>query len=128
MPFQSCLTLLLHQLKPSNMTFLSEREPPPPISTPWEYTGHKAASRCSEPFGMHIIPPLTVTTGTHFTYPQRDGGLSQCSARLCQDSVGIEPGTSHMKVCFSTNWAILFRCLDDNPNRTHWNRHKLRET
>ena len=28
-------------------------------------------------FGMHIIPPLTVSVGTHFTNPQRDGGLSQ---------------------------------------------------
>ena len=26
---------------------------------------------------MHIIPPLTINAGTHFTYPQRDGGLSQ---------------------------------------------------
>ena len=27
--------------------------------------------------GMHIIPPLTINAGTHFTYPQRNGGLSQ---------------------------------------------------
>ena len=25
-------------------------------------------------FGMHNIPPLTLTAGTHFTYPHRDGG------------------------------------------------------
>ena len=28
-------------------------------------------------FEMHIIPPLTINAGTHFTYPQRDRGLSQ---------------------------------------------------
>ena len=28
-------------------------------------------------FGMHIIHPLTINAGTHFTYPQGDGGLSQ---------------------------------------------------
>ena len=32
--------------------------------------------------GMHIIPPLTINAGTHFTYPQSDGGLSQPPARL----------------------------------------------
>ena len=34
---------------------------------------------------MHIIPPLIINAGTHFTYPQRDGGLSQYSARLSQE-------------------------------------------
>ena len=38
-------------------------------------------------FGMHIIPPLTITAGTHFIYPQRDGGLSQHPARLSQEWV-----------------------------------------
>ena len=32
--------------------------------------------------GMHIFPPLTINAGTHFTYPQTDGGLSQPPARL----------------------------------------------
>ena len=30
--------------------------------------------------GMHIIPPLTLTAGTHLIYPQGNGGLSKpCS-------------------------------------------------
>ena len=49
-------------------------------------------------FGMYIIPPLIFTAGTHFTYPQREGGLNQPPATLSQESVGIEPGTSCMKV------------------------------
>ena len=32
--------------------------------------------------GMHIIHPLTINASTHFTYAQRDGGLSQPPARL----------------------------------------------
>ena len=28
-------------------------------------------------FGIHIIPPLNINAGTHLTYPQRDGRLSQ---------------------------------------------------
>ena len=36
---------------------------------------------------MHIIPPLTISAGTHFTYPQRGGGLNQPPARLSQEWV-----------------------------------------
>ena len=36
---------------------------------------------------MHITPPLTINDGTHFIYPQRDGGLSQPPARLSQEQV-----------------------------------------
>ena len=57
-------------------------------------------------FGMHTIPPLTVTAGPHFTYKQRDGGLIQPPSRLGQESADIGSGTSCIKVCFSTNWAI----------------------
>ena len=76
----------------STVSFLCEGEPPPPISTPWEYTGHTRL-----PLGavnlleMHIIPPLTINAGTHFTYPQRDGGLSQPPARLSWEWV-LNPG------------------------------------
>ena len=38
-------------------------------------------------FGMRIIPPLTINAGTHFTYPQGDGELSQPPARLSQEWV-----------------------------------------
>ena len=38
-------------------------------------------------FGMHIFPLLTINAGTHFTYTQRDGGLSQPSDRLSQEQV-----------------------------------------
>ena len=37
---------------------------------------------CSFCEGSHIIHPLTTNAATHFTYPQRDGGLSQLPARL----------------------------------------------
>ena len=70
-------------------------------------------------FGMYIIPSFTITTCTHFTYPQMDGGLSQPQARLSQELVGIEPGTSHMKVCWSTNWAIPARpCIQSTAEGT----------
>ena len=36
---------------------------------------------------MHIIPPLTINAGTHFTYPQRDWGLSQSPSRLSREQV-----------------------------------------
>ena len=52
--------------------------------------------------GMHIIPPLTINAGTHFTYQQKDGGLSQPHSRV-ELGVGIEPGTCHMMVHCSTN-------------------------
>ena len=41
--------------------------------------------------GMHIIPPLTINAGILFTYPQRDGGLSQPPARLSREWV-LNPG------------------------------------
>ena len=70
-------------------------------------------------FGMHIIPPVTVTAGTHFTYPQRVGELSQPPARLSQESAGTEPETSCMKVHCSTTWAILA----DNTTCTYLTAH-----
>ena len=48
-----------------------------PSQLPGEHTGHKAASRCSEPIWNAHIPPITLIAGTHFTYPGRDGRLSQ---------------------------------------------------
>ena len=57
-----------------------------PSQLPGEHAGHKAVSRHSEPFEMHIIPSLAVTVVTHFTYPVRDGGLSQPPATLSQES------------------------------------------
>ena len=44
---------------------------------PGEHTGHEAASRCSEPIWIAHIPPIALIVGTHFTYPGRDGRLSQ---------------------------------------------------
>ena len=40
-------------------------------------------------FGMHIIPPLTINAGTHFTYQQRDTDLSQPPGRLSQEWVDL---------------------------------------
>ena len=41
--------------------------------------------------GMHIIPPLTINVGIHFTYPQKDGELSQPPVRLGWEQV-LNPG------------------------------------
>ena len=48
-----------------------------PSQLPGEHTGHEAASRCSEPIWNAHIPPIALIAGTHFTYPGRDGRLSQ---------------------------------------------------
>ena len=85
------------------MTFLSEGSHLLPSQLPGKHTATRLPLGAVNLFGMHIIPPLTVTAGTHFTYPHRDGGLSQPPARLSQGSGGIEPGTSPMKVHCSTN-------------------------
>ena len=44
---------------------------------PGEHTDHKAVSRHSEPIWNAHIPPIALIAGTHFTYPGRDGRLSQ---------------------------------------------------
>ena len=48
-----------------------------PSQLPGEHTGHKAASRCSEPIWNAHIPPIALIAGTHFTYQGRDGRLTQ---------------------------------------------------
>ena len=81
MPFLKHFTILTYNFPVqalSTVSFLCEGEPPPPISTPWgAYRPHKAATRCSEPTWNAHYSSLTINAGTHFTYPQRDGGLSQ---------------------------------------------------
>ena len=54
------------QLRPFTVSFLCEEEPPPPRSTPWEHTGHKAAiswlpNWCGVPIQNAHIPPLAIT-------------------------------------------------------------------
>ena len=61
----------------STVSFLYEGEHLLPSQLPGEHTGHKAASRCSEPIWNAHIPPITLIAGTHFTYSGRDGRLSQ---------------------------------------------------
>ena len=48
-----------------------------PSQLPGEHTGHEAASRHSEPIWNAHILPIALIAGTHFTYPRRDGRLSQ---------------------------------------------------
>ena len=48
-----------------------------PSQLPGEHTGHEAVSRCSELIWNEHIPPIALIAGTHFTYPGRDGRLSQ---------------------------------------------------
>ena len=62
---------------PSTVLFLCEEEPPHPISTLRCIKAMRLPLGAVNLFGMHIIPPLTISAGTHFTYPQGDGGLSQ---------------------------------------------------
>ena len=50
-------------------------------------------------FGTHIIPPLTINAGTQFTYPHRDGGLSQHLATFTQEWVlNLGPHTGRSTV------------------------------
>ena len=44
---------------------------------PGEHKGHRAASRNSEPIWNAHVPSITLIAGTRFTYPGRDGRLSQ---------------------------------------------------
>ena len=48
-----------------------------PLNSLGEHTGNEAASRHSEPIWNAHIPPITLIAGTHFTYPGRDGRLSE---------------------------------------------------
>ena len=89
------------------MSFLCEGEPPPPISTPWgTYRPHKAATRCSEPtWNAHY-------SSTHHQcwysfYLPTEGWRAESTPSQVELGAGIEPGTCHMMVCCSTNWAIL---------------------
>ena len=68
----------------STVSFLCEVELPP-IFTTW------GAYRPVNLFRMHIILLLTISAGTHFTYPQRDEGFSQPPARLSQEQL-LNPG------------------------------------
>ena len=73
---------------PSTVSFLCDGKPPPAISTLWgAYRPWGLPLGAVNLFKMHIIPPLTINAGTHFTYPQGDGGLSQPPARLSQEWV-----------------------------------------
>ena len=89
-----------HALSP--VPFLCEGEPPPPISTPGGIQATRLPLAAVNLLGMHIIPPLTINPGTHFTYLQRDGGLSQPPAQV-ESGVGIKPWTCHMMVHCCTN-------------------------
>ena len=67
-------------------------------------------------FRMCIIPPVTVTAGTHLIYPQTDGGLTQPPASLSQESAGTESGTSHRKVAAlptELSWPDNYNCSVD---------------
>ena len=48
-----------------------------PFQLPGEHAGHEAAFRHGEPIQNGHIPPITLIAGTHFTYPWKDGRLSQ---------------------------------------------------
>ena len=57
-----------------------------------------------------------IFAGTHFISLQRDGGAESTPSQF-ELGVGIEPGTFHVKVHCSTNWAILVvSMLADMPH------------
>ena len=62
-------------------------------------------------FGMHIIPPLTINAGTHFTYPQGDGGFSQPQAGLSQEWVLNQRPLMGRSTALPTelSWLLLLR-------------------
>ena len=91
MPFLKCFTILTYNFPAqalSTVSFLCEGGHLLPSQLPGEHTGHtRLPLGMVNLLGMHIIPPLTINAGTHFTYPQRDRGLSQPTARLSWEQV-----------------------------------------
>ena len=72
--------------------------------------------------GIHVIPPFTISAGTHFTYPQRDGGLSQPLARLSQEWV-LNPGPlSGRSAALRTELSRLDWHNKDTSKRTLWSK------
>ena len=104
-----------------NLTPSRELTQPWCESSPWGDSDQHAAYIPSRASASAVLP--YVFAGTHFTYPQRDGRLSQPPARFW---VGIELRTCCMTVCCSTNWAILARPgpvwlnKEDNQERHMW--------
>ena len=84
-----------------NLTPSRELTQPWCESSPWCDSNQHAAYIPSRASAIAVLP--YVFAGTHFTYPQRDGRLSQPPARFW---VGIEPRTCCMTVRCSTNWAM----------------------
>ena len=84
MPFLKHFTILTSQLRHYQLCHSYVRgNHLLPSQLPGEHTGHtRLPLGTVNLLGMHIIPPLTINAGTHFTYPQRDGGLSQPQAML----------------------------------------------
>ena len=102
------------------MSFLCEGCHLLPSQLPGEHTGHKAASRCSEP-----------TWNTHYSsthhqcwysfYLSTEGWRAESIPSLVELGVGIKPGTCHMMVCCSTNWAIQIWTQSPSPTwQKHW--------
>ena len=56
-----------------------------PSQLPREHTGHKAASRCSEPIWNATIPPITLIAGTHFINPQEGWKAKSTASQEIQE-------------------------------------------
>ena len=72
-------------------------------------------------FGMHIIPPLTITAGTHFTYQQRDEGLSQPPPRLRQGQVlSLGPHVGRSATLPTELCQLIFRTFPKGASFPDW--------
>ena len=87
-----------------------------PSQLPGKHTGHKAASRHSEPFWNAHYSSTFCHCWYSFYLPTEGLRVESTPARLSQESVGIEPMTSHVKGHCSTNWAILADIHNHQPH------------
>ena len=88
-----------------------------PSQLPGEYTGYEAASRPSEPIWNAHYSSTHHQCWYSFYLPTK-GWRVQSTPGQVESGVGIEPGTSHRKVCCCTNWAISAVTKENSLGKT----------
>ena len=107
--------IIVTQLRPSTVSFICEEEPPPPISTPWGPTGHKAASRHSEPIWNAHYPP----THHHCQVPMLHlGEVSTHGVHILPKDVTAQMGPSYI-----SHYGAM--PADSHPSCINWARDCL---
>ena len=75
-----------------------------------DHTGHKAASRCSEPIWNAHYSSTHHQCWYSFYLPTKGWRVESTPSQV-EWGAGIEPGTSRRKVHCSTDWAISFAVI-----------------